>query len=188
VNRRKAQAAAAQQQLTLLHEARSKGVVAYRANPRPWPDGIGAWYRAEDWTDAGELIAVGEARARALDWWANDRAKGRPCPPLAGVPPRAVTTPVVSKAPVVTSSDAPVVTPKKSDRKANKARAMRDLRQRRVEAREKAEREREAAFKSNKSPAGESPSTAAPPTGGTADAPDNRVGSPGPPPTEEPKS
>jgi hypothetical protein len=143
-----AKTAAAQQQLELLHEARSKGVRLYRANPRPWPDGIGAWYRAEDWTDDGVLIAEGEARARALDWWANDRVKGLKCPPLAGVPPRPVVT---SPLPVVTQPDpkpSPVVTThQKPDRKANKARAMRDLRQRRADARERAEREREAVFK-----------------------------------------
>jgi hypothetical protein len=156
LRRSAAQAAAAQQQLALLHEARSKGVRLYRANPRPWPDGIGAWYRAEDWTDEGELIATGEARARALDWWANDRAKGRPCPPLALVPGASVNTPAAINVPKlvpVNTSEAPVVDPvntggtqarldarKEARRKAAKL-AMRDLRERRE--REKAEREQE---------------------------------------------
>ena len=80
---RKAQvAAAAAQSAQLLLEARAKIVVSYRREPRPWPHGIGAWYHPEDWDDSGTLLAVGEARARALDPWANDRKAGRPCPPL----------------------------------------------------------------------------------------------------------
>jgi hypothetical protein len=160
LRRSAAQAAAAQQQLALLHEARSKGVRLYRANPRPWPDGIGAWYRAEDWTDSGELIATGEARARALDWWANDRAKGRPCPPLAGVPPRVVTTKVSSvttseavttpsereQKEAVTTSAEPAPTGGRSKPKRDRAQYMRDRRQAEADAREKVEREREAVF------------------------------------------
>lgn len=43
---------------------------------------LGAWHRAEDWTADGNLIATGEARLKAIDPWANDRAAGRPCPVL----------------------------------------------------------------------------------------------------------
>jgi hypothetical protein len=68
-----------------LPDSRAAFVRQYWANPHPWPHGPGAWYRAEDWDDAGKLLATGEARARALDPWANDRAKGEPCPPLRGV-------------------------------------------------------------------------------------------------------
>jgi hypothetical protein len=69
---------------------RAKFVGKYRANPAPWPNGIGAWYRAEDWAagnddDGDVLIATGEARARALDPWANMRAAGEVCPPLPAV-------------------------------------------------------------------------------------------------------
>jgi hypothetical protein len=63
-----------------LAATRSAFVLQYRANPRAWPDGIGPWYRPDDWLDDGTLIATGEAKAQALDPWANDRAKGRPCP------------------------------------------------------------------------------------------------------------
>jgi hypothetical protein len=73
-----------------LAASRAKFVRKYRDNPKPWPDGIGAWYRAEDWVagddDHGDtLIATGEARARALDPWANMRARGEPCPPLPAI-------------------------------------------------------------------------------------------------------
>src|SRR5215475_4865659 len=50
-----------------LHQWRGELVAKYRANPAPWPDGIGAWYNPSDWTDDGTLIATGEARAAALD-------------------------------------------------------------------------------------------------------------------------
>jgi hypothetical protein len=64
-----------------LLAARSRLVVQHRAGQ--WPGGnIGAWYSPEDWTDTGELVATGEAMARAMDPWANDRASGRPCPAL----------------------------------------------------------------------------------------------------------
>lgn len=62
-----------------LFESRAEFVRRYRSNPSPWPDGPGAWYRAEDWNDAGELIGD---TARALDPFANARANGEPCPPL----------------------------------------------------------------------------------------------------------
>src|SRR5271154_3919201 len=65
-----------------LAESRSAFVRQYRRDTRPWPDGPGAWYRHEDWADDGTLVATGEARARALDPWANVRAKGAPCPAL----------------------------------------------------------------------------------------------------------
>jgi hypothetical protein len=70
-----------------LAESRAKFVRRYRTDSRPWPDGIGAWFRQEDWapgndTDGDVLIATGEARARALDPWSNMRAKGERCPPL----------------------------------------------------------------------------------------------------------
>ena len=60
-------------------------VIAYQISRTPWPDGIGAWYRPQDWDKEGNLIATGNDRARALDPWANDRAKGRPCPPIPGL-------------------------------------------------------------------------------------------------------
>ena len=71
----------------LLESSRAKYVRQYRANAHPWPDGIGAWYKSADWIpgndkDGDTLIATGNARARALDPWANVRAKGEPCPPL----------------------------------------------------------------------------------------------------------
>ncbi len=69
-----------------LLEAREKAVAAYRKQPGSWPDGIGAWYQPADWGPEKDgpapLIAIGDARARALDPWANVRAKGGPCPPL----------------------------------------------------------------------------------------------------------
>jgi hypothetical protein len=71
--------------MTDLAHSRSAFVRQYRADPRSWPDGIGAWYRADDWLDDGTLVATGEARARAIDPWANDRAKGLPCPDLPDV-------------------------------------------------------------------------------------------------------
>jgi hypothetical protein len=42
--------------------------------------GVQIWYRAEDWADDGTLIASTEDRA--LDPWANLRAKREPCPAL----------------------------------------------------------------------------------------------------------
>jgi hypothetical protein len=63
-----------------LAVTRSAFVLQYRANPRAWPDGIGPCYRPDDCLDDGTLIATGEAKARALDPWADDRSKGRPCP------------------------------------------------------------------------------------------------------------
>jgi hypothetical protein len=68
-----------------LEESRGKFVLQCRANPRGWPDGIGAWFKDEDWDRDGKLVVVGEAKTRAVDPWANDRAKGRPCPPLPKV-------------------------------------------------------------------------------------------------------
>jgi hypothetical protein len=62
----------------------------YRADPRPWPDGPGAWYRAQDWGDHG-LIATGRAAAMALDPWASDRLRGYVTDPVTAerlpVPP-----------------------------------------------------------------------------------------------------
>ena len=97
-----------------LLEARGRLVRQYRANRGPWPQGIGAWYRAEDWSDSGELLADGEARVRALDAWANVRAWGEDCPPLpvTGVD-AASTVSVVDGGPVDASAKR-----KKSERQA----------------------------------------------------------------------
>jgi hypothetical protein len=87
-----------------LAASRSAFVKQYRANAHGWPDGIGAWYRPIDWDDGGTLLATGEAKARALDPWANDRAAGRPCPALPDVTETHVTKtpmPDVTKTPLV---------------------------------------------------------------------------------------
>src|SRR5215475_8607783 len=74
----------------LLHN-RAKLVQAYRRNPNLYPDGIGAWYQPQDWDPRrpgpARLIATGNARLRALDPWANLRAKGEPHPNGAPLPP-----------------------------------------------------------------------------------------------------
>ena len=74
----------------MLLEARSHIVARYRGGSM-WPDGIGAWYRPEDWTDAGDLTATGEAWSAAMDPHANDRAKGLPCPALVAHPDAVAT-------------------------------------------------------------------------------------------------
>ena len=37
--------------------ARQELVRRYRQHPQGWPDGIGGWYRPEEWTDGGERIS-----------------------------------------------------------------------------------------------------------------------------------
>jgi hypothetical protein len=146
---RKRQVSAATAQFPMFAEDRSKLVRMFRENPRPWPDGIGAWYRAEDWDDSGVLLATGEARARALDPWANDRARGRPCPPMPGVTPQLVTTPprVVTTSEPVTTSPLPGpddrVTISRKKPKRDRAQYMRDRREK---------LEREAALAKEKVP------------------------------------
>jgi hypothetical protein len=144
--RQASQAAAASAQSVLLHEARSKIVAAYRRSQAPWPDGLGAWYRAEDWADDGTLVAVGETRARALDPWANDRKKGLPCPPLPRVNKLEAVNTSVAVTPVNTPRAPKVIESVAGDPKAarrlTQKLAMRDLRQRRADERERAEREK----------------------------------------------
>jgi hypothetical protein len=65
-----------------LPQSRADFVRQYRANPAPWPQGPGAWYRSEDWDDDGNLLVTGRAAALALDPWANDRPKGFTTDPL----------------------------------------------------------------------------------------------------------
>jgi hypothetical protein len=87
-----------------LERQRGTFVVQYRDHPGSWPDGPGAWFRDEDWDASGKLVATGEARLRAIDWYANDRAAGRPCPPLGGVTtkaPKSALTPSPVNAPVI---------------------------------------------------------------------------------------
>jgi hypothetical protein len=74
----------------LRSELRADFVRRYRANPSPWPDGPGIWYRAEDWADDGTLLATGRAAAMALDPWAADRADR-----IAGRPPVPTTMPPI---------------------------------------------------------------------------------------------
>lgn len=35
--------------IALLTEHRGRLVAKYRVNPQVWPDGIGSWYKPEDW-------------------------------------------------------------------------------------------------------------------------------------------
>ncbi len=108
-NRKLLAARATAIQLLNLEESRGKFVLQYRENPKPWPDGIGAWFKDEDWDKDGKLIAVGEAMARALDQYANNRAKGLPCPPLPEVegfkPVRQSKAPVRQPAPPVRQAE-----------------------------------------------------------------------------------
>jgi hypothetical protein len=78
-------ARAAYEPISQLGVWRGLFVVKYRLHKGNWPDGPGAWYKDEDWDKDGNLIAAGEARLRALDPFANDRAAGLPCPPLGEV-------------------------------------------------------------------------------------------------------
>ena len=81
-DRRRVKAEVSDGAISELGVIRGKFVVQYRAHPGSWPEGPGAWYRDEDWDKDGSLVAVGEARLRALDPFANDRAAGIPCPAL----------------------------------------------------------------------------------------------------------
>jgi hypothetical protein len=58
-----------------LLESRGKAVARHRA-PGPHGGVLGAWYRPQDWDDAGNLVATGWAGAKACDPWANTRAEG----------------------------------------------------------------------------------------------------------------
>jgi hypothetical protein len=116
-----------------LAESRARFVRRYRANRASWPDGIGAWYRPQDWAsgndDTGDiLIATGEARVRALDPWANMRAKGERCPPLPGVKQSGVKQSGV-KQPDVKQPKAPDV--KQPDRAAYLRQYMREYQRKR---------------------------------------------------------
>lgn len=62
-----------------LEKSRGKAVRESREKTGVY---LGTWYRPEDWNENGDLIATGIARLKVLDPWANDRAAGRPCPPL----------------------------------------------------------------------------------------------------------
>jgi hypothetical protein len=113
-----------------LHEEREKLVAKYRTNSSPWPHGIGAWYHTADWHwKTNELIATGNNRIRALDPYANLRAKGQtilpdgsPLPPLnllpeepsqpvTKTPPPDVTKTPVTKTPPVTKTQDVTKTP-----------------------------------------------------------------------------
>src|SRR5215472_7011926 len=41
-----------------LLEARKWVVKRYRQHAASWPDGIGAWYKPEEWTDTGEYLGA----------------------------------------------------------------------------------------------------------------------------------
>jgi hypothetical protein len=124
-----------------LADSRSQFVKQYRANSSPWPGGIGAWHRPEDWDDEGNLLATGRAAAMALDPWANARREGflvdnvtgqrKPVPPLRfeGIDPVDAVTPVTRKRANVTPKNADV-TPKPADvtRKRTAAERQRDSR------------------------------------------------------------
>ena len=40
--------------MSLLTEHRGRLVAKYRVNPQIWPDGIGSWYKSEDWGPTDE--------------------------------------------------------------------------------------------------------------------------------------
>lgn len=71
-----------------LADSRAETVRRHRA-PGPHGGVLGPWYRAQDWDDAGNLVATGRAAAMALDPWTMDRADrvaGRPAKPTT-MPP-----------------------------------------------------------------------------------------------------